>query len=107
MGCRPVEVDFVVLGFSGVVTVLVGMLFGLLPAVRATRIGFAPAVGQGAWQSNRSRTPLGKSLLVVQVAISLVLLIGAGLFLKTLRNLKGLDVGFNIDNIVLFGVNPA
>src|SRR5205085_1473892 len=53
-----------------------------------------------------SRSILGKSLLVVQVAISLVLLVGAGLFLRTLSNLRHVDVGFNPQNLVLFRVNP-
>lgn len=96
MGFRPVNVDWAVLGFTVAVTFLTGIVFGLLPAFRATRIGFAPA-----------RPLIGKSLLVAQVAISMVLLIGAGLFLGTLRNLRGLDVGFNTDKLVLFGVNPA
>ena len=54
-----------------------------------------------------SRSVLGKSLLVVQVAISLVLLVGAGLFLRTLSNLRHVDVGFNPQNLLLFRVNPA
>src|SRR5438874_7458282 len=52
------------------------------------------------------RSVLGKALLVVQVAISLVLLVGAGLFLQTLQNLRRVDVGFNAQNLVLFRVNP-
>lgn len=53
-----------------------------------------------------SRTLLGRSLLVVQIAISLVLLVGAGLFLRTVDNLQRVDVGFNPDNLVLAGVDP-
>ncbi len=54
-----------------------------------------------------ARSVLSKALLVVQVAISLVLLVGAGLFLRTLNNLRHVDVGFNPQNLVLFRVNPA
>ena len=53
-----------------------------------------------------SRTLLNRSLLVIQVAISLVLLIGAGLFLRTVDNLRRVDVGFNPNNLVIFRVNP-
>ena len=53
-----------------------------------------------------SRSALGKSLLIVQVAISLVLLVGAGLFLRTLQNLRHVDVGFNPQNLLLFRVSP-
>ena len=53
-----------------------------------------------------SRTLLNRALLVVQVAISLVLLIGAGLFLRTVDNLRRVDVGFNPNNLVIFRVNP-
>jgi predicted permease len=105
MGFRPVFLDLTVIAFAAAVTVLVGVVFGLLPAFRATRIDVVARV-QGTEQFS-SRTRLGKSLLIAQVAISLVLLIGAGLFLRTLRNLRGLDVGFNTNNLVLFGVNPA
>lgn len=110
MGFRAVELDWTVLGFAAAITILIGIVFGLLPAFRSTRVNLAPAI-QGSSQCTRSRTGLGKSLgqslLVAQVAISLVLLIGAGLFLRTLRNLRGVDVGFKTDKLVLFGVNPA
>jgi len=53
-----------------------------------------------------SRSILSKSLLVVQVAVSLVLLIGAGLFLRTVQNLRSVDVGFNPQNLVLFRIDP-
>ena len=54
-----------------------------------------------------SRTWLSKALLVTQVAVSVVLLIGAGLFVRTLQNLRSVDIGFNAANILMFRVNPA
>ena len=61
-------------------------------------------------ESSRSvsgtRSRLSKALLVAQVAISLVLLVGAGLFLRTLSNLRAVDIGFNPDNLLMFAVNP-
>ena len=53
-----------------------------------------------------SRSVLGKSLLILQVALSLVLLVGAGLFLRTLQNLRHVDVGFNPQNLMLFRLQP-
>ena len=54
-----------------------------------------------------SRSALSKSLLVVQVAVSLMLLVGSGLFLRTLHNLRQVDVGFNPQNLLLFRINPS
>jgi hypothetical protein len=54
-----------------------------------------------------ARSRLGKSLLVVQVAVSLMLLVGSGLFLRTLHNLRQVDVGFNPQNLLLFRINPS
>jgi hypothetical protein len=54
-----------------------------------------------------SRTVLSKGLVVLQVAMSLVLLVGAGLFLRTLDNLKHVDVGFDSQNLLMFNVNPG
>ena len=106
MGFRPVESDWTIPAFAAAVTILSGVFFGLLPAFRSTAVDFTPSI-QGSSKFSRRRGRLGKSLLVAQVAISLVLLIGAGLFLKTLRNLRNVDTGFNTNNLILFGVNPA
>ena len=76
------------------------------PALRATGMNVNAALKETSRSVVGSRSLLGKSLLVVQVAISLVLLVGAGLFLRTLQNLRHVDVGFNPQNLVLFRVNP-
>src|SRR4030095_1311446 len=60
--------------------------------------------GSGSTGSARSR--LSKALIVAQVALSLLLLIGAGVFLRTLRNLSNLDVGFNPENLLIFRMQP-
>jgi predicted permease len=99
--------DWRVLAFAVVVTTLAGVVCGIAPALRAT----AADINGGLKENSRSVAPsrgvLGKSLLVVQVAISLVLLMAAGLFLRTLHNLRNVDVGFNTHNLVLFRVNPV
>jgi predicted permease len=99
-------VDWRVLLFAAALAVLTGLLFGIAPALRATGTNVSAALKENSRTLTGSRAFLGKSLLVVQVAVSLLLLIGAGLFLRTVENLRGVDVGFNPRNLVLFRINP-
>ena len=98
--------DWRVLAFVIAVTALTGVVFGILPALRASRVNVNETLKQSGRGVAGSRSKLGKSLLVVQVAISLVLLVGAGLFMRTLHNLRQVDVGFNPQNLLLFRINP-
>jgi predicted permease len=98
--------DWRVMAFVLGVTAFTGVLFGIAPALRATRLDLAGVMKETSRSVQGSRSWLGKGLLVVQVAISVVLLIGAALFLRTLENLRTVDVGFDPRNIVQFRVNP-
>jgi predicted permease len=98
--------NWTVLGFTAGVSLLAGVGFGLVPALRATRIDLAGVMKESSRSVISSRSLLSRALLVVQVAISVVLLVGAGLFLRTLHNLRHVDVGFNPTNILMFRVNP-
>jgi predicted permease len=98
--------DWRVLVFTGVLALVTAILFGIAPALRATGAGLNDSLKESSRTVAGSRALLGKVLLVVQVAVSLVLLIGAGLFLRTVENLRRVDVGFNAQNLVLFRVNP-
>jgi len=98
--------DWRVFGFLAGISMLTGIVFGLLPALRATRVDLAGAMMAGGRTVTGSRTVLTKALVVLQVATSLVLLAGAGLFLRTLDNLARVDVGFDASNLLLFNVNP-
>ena len=98
--------DWRVLVFVLAITVLTGIVFGIAPALRATGVNLNDVLKQGGRSVAGSRGALSKSLLVVQVAISLLLLVGAGLFLRTLTNLRQVDVGFNPRNLLLFRINP-
>jgi predicted permease len=89
------------------ITALTGIVFGIAPALRASGVNVNEALKANSRGVVGSRTLLGKSLLVVQVAISLILLIGAGLFLRTIENLRQVDVGFNPQNLALFRINPT
>jgi len=101
--------DARVLLFTTAASLLTGLLFGLAPAFRNARLDLAAALkgtaGNRADSSARQR-PL-QALVVAQVGLSLVLLVGAGLFIRTLRHLKGLDAGFNRENVILFNIDFA
>jgi predicted permease len=103
---QATALDWRVLAFALGVTVLTGLVFGIAPALRATGTNVSTTLKETGRSVTGSRSLLGKLLLVVQVALSLMLLVGAGLFLRTLQNLRSEDVGFNPQNLVLFRVNP-
>lgn len=103
---RLAPLDARVLLFTMAIVLLTGVVFGIAPALRATRTDVGSVLKETSRSVVASRSLLGKSLLVVQVAISLVLVTGAGLFLRTLGNLRSVDVGFDPTNLVLFRVNP-
>ena len=92
---QTAPLDWRVFGFVASLCLMTGIAFGLFPALRATRVDLSGSMKETSRNVTRSRTFLSKSLLVVQVAISLVVLIGAGLFLRTLHNLRNVEVGFN------------
>ncbi|HSE36301.1 MAG TPA: ABC transporter permease, partial [Blastocatellia bacterium] len=102
------KLDLRVLGFTAAVCLATGILFGVAPARRATRVDLSPALKESARSVTRgSRFGLSEALVILQVALSLVLLAGAGLFVRTLRNLNNVDVGFNPENVLLFRVSPG
>lgn len=97
-----VEPDLRVLAFAAAIAVTSCLAFALAPALGVTRRTLHPSIKE-AGSANRYR--LGKGLVVVQVAISAVLLVTAGLFLRTLLNLRHLDTGFERDGRVVFSLN--
>ncbi len=103
---RAATIDLTVLAFVIAVTALTGIVFGIAPALRATDVDVNAALKETGRSVAGSRSLLGKTLLVVQVGVSLVLLVGAALFLRTLHNLRQVDVGFNPRNVLLFRISP-
>ena len=96
-----------VLGFTTGVSLLTGLVFGFAPAWRSAGInvsGTLKEAGRGLTGS-RTRMGLGKLLVVGQIALSVVLLIGAGWFIRTLRNLENVDLGYPRERLVLVGVD--
>jgi predicted permease len=103
-----VSPDLRMLGFTLLVSVLTGLVFGLAPVAQSARTDFTPALKQDAVASSgRPRFTLRKSLVIAQVGLSLLLLIGAGLFVRSLRNLKDLDAGFRPDHVMIADVDPS
>jgi predicted permease len=102
------QLDLRVLGFTLALSLLTGIVFGILPALRATNLDLTPTLKDtGRSSSAIGRSWLSKSLVVVQVSLSVLLLIGAGLLIRTLRNLQHVETGFNANNLLLFDVNPS
>lgn len=104
--------DARVLAFAVVIALLTGILFGLAPAFRGSRISVGPALKEssggspGAATATGRRIGLGSCLVVAQVALSVVVLVGAGLLVRTLTNLRKVNPGFDTQNVLLFGINP-
>ena len=99
--------DMRMLGFTAAVSLLAGILFGLAPTWRATGIDLTPMLKENTGSSSGgARMGMGKLLVVTQVALSLLLLIGAGLFVRSLERLKSLDAGLNQENVLLVSTDP-
>ncbi len=102
------EPDVRTLGFTFGVSLLTGILCGLAPALRATRVDLNPVLkGTGSKESRPLPHGLAKSLVVSQVALSLILLIAAGLLIRSLGQLYQVDTGFNRDKVLVGWVIPV
>ncbi|HEY0172182.1 MAG TPA: ABC transporter permease [Pyrinomonadaceae bacterium] len=107
MAALEPRLDWRVLAFTLALALLTGVVFGLAPAWSATKVDLTPALKDGGRSSSAaSRSLLSRGLVVLQVALSVLLLVGAGLFLRTLVNLHRVELGFNTHNLLLFGVRP-
>jgi len=101
--------DLPVLAFTAGVALVTALLFGLAPALRATRVELAPTLKESTRSvaGDRSGAPLGKLLVVAQFAMSLLLVLGAGLFVRTLQNLQRVDLGYAREGLLLMNVDPV
>jgi predicted permease len=109
---EPVPIDLTpglpVLGFTLAVTVFTVLLFGMIPAFKATRLELTPALKEGrggGTASNRSK--LSRGLIAGQIALSVVLLVAATLFLRSLINLTSTDTGFDKHNVLVFSMDSS
>src|SRR5207244_3776639 len=91
---------------------LTGVLFGLMPALQATKVDLMPVLKEARGGDRRPRlryrflrVSLSQVLVVSQIAISLLMLVAAGLFVRTLSKLESITLGFNRENLLLFALN--
>ncbi len=99
-----------VLIVTAALSLVTGLAFGLVPAMQATRLEIIPAlkdVRAASPASGSRRLAIGPFLIAVQIAFSVMLLVGAGLFGRTLAKLHGIEIGFNREHVLLFTVRPA
>jgi predicted permease len=102
-----------VLLFTAAVSMFTGILFGLAPALRGMRVDLTPGLKEGAGGGSHTKRAgkgwlsAGNGLVVAQVALSIVVLAGAGLLMRTLQNLKNVDPGFDTRNVLTFSLDPT
>jgi predicted permease len=105
--------DAKVLAFTAALALLTGIAFGSAPAFFGSRVNVSPALRNNvsgalcAVRGSRGRFGLGSALVIAQVALSVVMMIGAGLLLRTLEKLRSINPGFDPNNLVLFTLNPS
>ncbi len=95
------RIDATVLLFTTAIMLVTGVLCGLVPALRGARINLQDAIKEGARGSSGANRRLNNAFVVSQLALSLVLLIGAALFLQSFRNLLSVNPGFSADNVLM------
>jgi len=99
--------DWRILAFTAGIAIGSGLLFGLVPALRATRTEPQQSLKEFSSRASGGRTRTAKVLVGVQIAVSLVLLVGCGLFLRTLYNLQTVSLGYNPTGLVMTRVDPV
>jgi predicted permease len=105
-------IDLRVLAFTAVISLFTGILFGMAPAFRSAGLDLTPALKEGAGVSSSIAHDggrwfsVGNALVIAQVALAIVVLVGAGLLVRTLGNLRSINVGFDSHNIVMFDIDP-
>jgi len=101
--------DPTIFGFAMAVSLVTGILFGLVPALQATKPDVAPTLKDtvGGVVGGGAHVRVRKALVAAQVMLSLLLLVGAGLFIRSLRNLRDMGPGFRTENLVAFEIDPS
>lgn len=99
------ELNWPVLGFTLALSLVSGLIFGLAPAFQATRVEVTPALKESRVSDAPARLRFGRVLVVAQIALSLLLVVAASLFVRSLSALNSVELGFNRDNLALFSLN--
>jgi predicted permease len=108
LGAVRFAVDPTVVAFAAALSVVTGLLFGLYPALQSTRPDLVTTLraNSGKHSGTRAATQFRSTLVTVQIALSMALLIGAGLFVRSLINVSRVDLGLDVDNVVTFSISP-
>ena len=102
----PAQTDLRLLAFVAIVSIATAIIFGSVPAWRSVRVSLMTSLAGRNAIVDRGAHVVSRLLVIAQVAVSLVLLMGAGLFLRTLTNLRDVDLGFAPERLVILNVNP-
>jgi predicted permease len=106
LGVAP-ALDLRALAFSFALCLLAGLLFGVVPALRASAVDPAPALTASRAASGAASFRAGKALITLQVALALVLVVGSALFVRSLLRLQSEDLGFRPEGLLVFQLNPT
>lgn len=101
------DLNWRVLAAAAALSMVTGILFGLTPALQATRVDLVPALKESRSGDRRTRSGLSRVLAVSQIGFTLLILAATGLFARTLSNLESIDLGFNRENVLTFGINAT
>ena len=109
VGALVFELQGSVVLFTAALAVVTGLVFGLFPALHSTRSDLISVIRAGAGQltGGKAATRFRATLVTVQIALSMALLVSAGLFLKSLMNVSRVDLGLRVDDVVTFGLSPV
>ncbi|MPZ21235.1 MAG: FtsX-like permease family protein [Luteitalea sp.] len=104
----PLQIDTDALLFAAAVTLATGVLFGMVPAIHSTRLDLVSMLKgtSGQQAGGRGAARIRTALATAQVALSMTLLVAAGLFIKSLMNVSRVDLGFKVDRLVTFYIAP-
>ena len=101
---RPSAIDLVAVGFAAAIAALTGIVFGLAPALRLTRVRSSNVLVPASRTVTGGHERFRAALVVVEIALALVLLTGAGLMMKSFLRLRAVDSGFRADNVIRMSV---
>ena len=102
-----VALDWRVCAFAVAATLLTGLIFSAAPAIVSSRVDLQSSLKDGVTSSRGGRRLLRGTLVTLQVGVSVVLLVAAGLFIRTLQNIRGLDLGVESESVVSASINPS
>jgi putative ABC transport system permease protein len=102
-----VEIDWRVGAFTLTAALVTGVLFAVAPAVAGSRVNLQSSLKDGLTSTRHGRRLLRSTLVLIQVTVSVLLLVGAGLFVRTLNNIRALDLGFDPAGVISVSVEPS